>query len=44
MGEIEAKLVSIDQGTFLLNVLAQHLPECLMHQMSRGVICFNSRP
>ena len=42
MGEIEAQLVSINQGAFLLNMLTQHLPECLVHQMRRGVIRFNS--
>ena len=38
MGEVEAKLVGPYRGARLLDVLAEHAPECLVEEMGRRVV------
>ncbi|MNK89838.1 hypothetical protein D3C87_1098620 [compost metagenome] len=38
MAEVEAQALTVDQRAFLLNVIAQHLAQCSVQQVSRGVV------
>ena len=38
MGEVKAQLFSVDQGTFLLDVITEHLSQRGVKQVSGGVI------
>ena len=39
MGEIETQTLGLNQGSFLLNVLPQHLAQHCMQQMRGRVVC-----
>ena len=43
VGEVEARLVGVDQRALLLHVLAQHLAQRLVHQVRRRCGCAWSR-
>jgi len=43
VGEVEARVVRIDQRALLLHMRAQHLAQRLVHQMGCGVVADRAR-
>ena len=44
MGEVEARLLRIDQRAFLVDFAAQHFAQRPVHQMRGGVVAHGVRP